>query len=272
MDTTVKTAKHDDRELQSASREDVPSLTEPSVSSPSSNQEGAYSGKDTAVRLSEAQQVVLARASGNEDGQLIWPSKGGPVGASAPNDGFGSTLNDRRCIEALYRKGMICGDVDDLFSLKLTAKAFVALQIDPVEWPDRLRGTEDNVSSVVEDLDFPVIDASSASKNEVTIPSASSPLTQSMRAGSKGAALIELLACDGGATLDELQQASGWQAHSVRGFLSETVRRKLGGQLALGKNADGQTTWRLVDTGARPKVEAEAEPTAPVTGIDEAQS
>lgn len=258
MDTTVKTVKHNDLQPQSASRENVPSLTELSASSPSSNLEGACSGKDTAVRLSEAQQVVLARASGNEDGQLIWPTDDRPVGATVPNDGFGSTLNDRRCIEALYRKGMLCGDVDDLFSLKLTAKAFVALQIDPVEWPDRLRDAQDNVSSVVEDPDLPVIDASSASKGEVTISSVSTPATQSMRVGSKGAALIDLLVRDGGATLAELQQASGWQVHSVRGFLSGTVRKKLGRRLDVGKNSDGQTTWRLADAVNLDEAEAPA--------------
>lgn len=39
---------------------------------------------------------------------------------------------------------------------------------------------------------------------------------------------LELLKRSGGTTLDDLIAATGWQAHSVRGFLSGTVRRKLG--------------------------------------------
>ena len=45
---------------------------------------------------------------------------------------------------------------------------------------------------------------------------------------SKKNALLQLLRRENGATLDELMAASQWQAHSVRGFLSGTVKKKLG--------------------------------------------
>jgi hypothetical protein len=40
--------------------------------------------------------------------------------------------------------------------------------------------------------------------------------------------VIDLLSRDGGATLDEMMQATGWQGHSVRGFVSGTLKKKLG--------------------------------------------
>ncbi|QIG46784.1 DUF3489 domain-containing protein [Nordella sp. HKS 07] len=40
--------------------------------------------------------------------------------------------------------------------------------------------------------------------------------------------LLKLLARPGGATIDELAKAAGWQLHSVRGFLAGHVRKKLG--------------------------------------------
>jgi len=46
------------------------------------------------------------------------------------------------------------------------------------------------------------------------------------REGSKAATLLDLLKRPDGATLAELMKATGWQAHSVRGFLSGTSARR----------------------------------------------
>ena len=61
---------------------------------------------------------------------------------------------------------------------------------------------------------------------------------------------IELLNAPGGATIDELQAATGWQAHSVRGFLAGTVKRKLGLVLDSKKADDGVRRYRVVQAGA----------------------
>lgn len=48
------------------------------------------------------------------------------------------------------------------------------------------------------------------------------------RAGTKQALLIELLSRKGGTTIPEIVQATGWQAHSVRGAISGALKKKLG--------------------------------------------
>jgi hypothetical protein len=46
--------------------------------------------------------------------------------------------------------------------------------------------------------------------------------------GTKQALLIDLLKRKTGATIDEVIKATGWQAHSVRGTISGTLKKKLG--------------------------------------------
>ena len=65
------------------------------------------------------------------------------------------------------------------------------------------------------------------------------------REGSKAAKVMDLLKRPGGATLAELMKSTGWQAHSVRGFLSGTVGKKLGLKLESTKAEDGERTYSI---------------------------
>jgi len=64
------------------------------------------------------------------------------------------------------------------------------------------------------------------------------------KAGSKQDRLLALLRNPGGATLDVLVKATGWQRHSIRGFLAGMVRKKLKLPLRSDK-IDGARVYRI---------------------------
>jgi hypothetical protein len=57
--------------------------------------------------------------------------------------------------------------------------------------------------------------------------------------------LIALLRRANGASLNELTKASGWQAHSVRGFLSGTINSKLGMKLERTRDGRRGSVYRI---------------------------
>lgn len=65
------------------------------------------------------------------------------------------------------------------------------------------------------------------------------------RHGSKTAKILDLLKRPGGATSKDLMKATGWLPHSVRGFLSGTVRKKLGLTVTSTKGEHGERTYSV---------------------------
>ena len=65
------------------------------------------------------------------------------------------------------------------------------------------------------------------------------------REGSKSAKVLDLLRRPDGATLKEIMKATGWQPHSVRGFISGALGKKMGLTVESTKREDGERVYTL---------------------------
>ena len=72
---------------------------------------------------------------------------------------------------------------------------------------------------------------------------AAKPKSDGVRANSKTSAVIDLLRRAKGATLAEIMEATSWQAHSVRGFVSGTLGKKMGLAVKSEKREDGTRVY-----------------------------
>ena len=70
-----------------------------------------------------------------------------------------------------------------------------------------------------------------------------------VRPGTKQALLIDLLKRKKGGTIDEAMEATGWQAHSVRGAISGALKKKLGLTVTSEPTDERGRVYRIVEHG-----------------------
>jgi len=63
--------------------------------------------------------------------------------------------------------------------------------------------------------------------------------------GTKAAKIIDSLKRPNRATLTEIVKAAGWQAHSVRGFISGTLTKKMGLTVVSAKGETGERSYSI---------------------------
>jgi Protein of unknown function (DUF3489) len=81
--------------------------------------------------------------------------------------------------------------------------------------------------------------------------SADEPKTNKTDARSKQARVIAMLQSPTGTTIAAIMKATGWQQHSVRGFLAGVVRKRLKLKL-ISKKVDGNRIYQIAsgDSGS----------------------
>lgn len=60
-------------------------------------------------------------------------------------------------------------------------------------------------------------------------------------------AILNLLKSKNGVSIEEMTKATGWQAHSVRGFLSGTAKKRMGLAVENELDKDGVRRYRIAE-------------------------
>lgn len=151
----------------------------------------------TRIQLSDAQAVILSTACAREDGAVF------PVTASLKGGAVGNVC------KSLLKQGLI--------------EEIAATDLNTVWRHDEERGPITLRATLLAYSTLGITD-----EHDETPPAETPTAPIQRRKGTKQETLIEMLRAKGGATIDEIVEATGWQAHTVRGAMSGALKKKLG--------------------------------------------
>jgi len=129
---------------------------------------------------------------------------------------------------------------------KAAPKKNAAKAVAPSLSPAKMEQLQALAASGARDPEF--VEAAANAIISAPEPVASVPTKQEKpeaRDGSKKAKVLGLLRREGGATLGEIAQATDWQLHSIRGFLSGQIAKKMGLKIETTKADGGKRHYHL---------------------------
>ena len=193
-------------------------------------------------KLTDTQLVILSAAAGSDDGAVL------PLPASLTiNKGAAASV-----LKGLIKKGLIDerpaaagaeiwreADDGERLTLAIADAGLAAIGVEPAETSGRSATRAKSTSKK------PRRAAARPSGNTGSAAQAASAVA---RAGTKQATLIDLLRRKQGATIAEISEATGWQAHSVRGAISGALKKKLSLTVTSAVEEDRGRVYRIAGT------------------------
>ncbi len=202
--------------------------------------------------LSDTQLLILSAASQRPDHAATLPAN---LKGSAAKKVIDRLLK-QKLLQELHAKEDVPvwrrGEDNRPYTLRITKDGLKAIEIEDVaDAPDNKATTSPNevaaakTPAETKSAERPArVKRSSAKKAAAPSAKATKASPGRRKPDSKQDQIVTLLQRPAGATLDVLVKATGWQKHSVRGFLAGTVRKKLKLPL-LSLKIDGIRTYRI---------------------------
>jgi hypothetical protein len=218
------------------------------------------------VKRSDTQLIILSAASQREDHAVVLPAN---LKGSAAKKVVDKLMSEALVQELPAKDRMPVWRRDDdnrAYSLRITKAGFKAIALEGPDNPvpeacvDSAIGARATVLAARSKVPTkrqsrPGKTAMNKKRKVAARTNAGKKPSSKDAAGSKQDSVLALLRRPEGASLDALVKATGWQKHSVRGFLAGTVRKKLK-QPLVSEKVDSVRTYRIAK--AKPPKDAKA--------------
>ncbi len=180
------------------------------------------------MTLSNTQYDILEHAIDHHGGQIVW----------FPDNVKGGAR--QKVIQGLFNKALITRDGQDNYFV--AAEGYVALGRD-VPAPATTHPDPEVEAAVSASEANWAREKQAAAQQLLKVGVEGKPRT---RENSKQATVIQMLQRPEGATINQICEATGWQAHTVRGTFAGAFKKKLGLNLTSDKADGGERTYRII--------------------------
>jgi hypothetical protein len=171
------------------------------------------------TQLTPAQHTILAKAINTSSGRIEW----------FPDNIKGGART--KVLQGLLNRALITPDGE---GWRVDAEGYAALGMKRPEPPQR-------VPNIDPELDL-AVDAAQATWKQQPKPAKPSSRT---RENSKQAEVIRMLQRPEGASVRQICEVTGWQAHTVRGTFAGAFKKKLGMTITSDKQQGGERIYRV---------------------------
>ena len=190
----------------------------------------------TTIQLTTTQTQVLQHALDHNDGQVVWFPESVKGGAR------------KKVLDALFNRALVTSDggthwyvaaegYDALGHPRPTA-AVTAPSLPLVADPELEATVAQHEAKWANEAQ-----ALAPATQATNLPS--EPMKVRKRENSKQATVLQMLKRDDGATVRQICDATGWQAHTVRGTFAGAFKKKLGLTIESDKAQGGERVYRI---------------------------
>jgi hypothetical protein len=199
--------------------------------------------EDTMPKLTDTQLIILAAAAKRNDGSVLPLPKKLKLEGDAAAKVFKELIKRKLIAERPTSQEALSwrtGEDEQRLMLVVTKAGLNAIGVEPADEAktppkagEKAKRTQGKT---------PTTDAPGRAGRAPKRGSGSQP---TLRSGTKQAQVIELLRRPDGASIEELEKATGWQPHSVRGIIAGALKKKLGLTVTSKKAENGVRRYRI---------------------------